>query len=234
MSDDDFFLELELLGLLDGDESAGGHGPRRIAPQQPGDKPALTFDPDTAVLRSADHPDLKVFLDAGQLAWMARLAKETAAQPETAAPAGPDGAPAPYTYKYDVTDAETQLHHGQERAAETGPVMARGLGVGVSRSTVLRPAAGDRGGLPGPAPFLAEGATAGAPQAVQVADRWHLRHNLSGAAERSVSRYHRCPRVPVPSASQAESDPPTDRRRPQQAPLGYRGGATGACAPTYP
>ncbi|MFJ7103936.1 ISL3 family transposase [Streptomyces albogriseolus] len=34
------------------------------------------------------------------------------------------------------------------------------------------------------APFFAEGAAAGAPQAVQVADRWHLWHNLSEAAER--------------------------------------------------
>ncbi|MGX6745724.1 transposase [Streptomyces peucetius] len=34
------------------------------------------------------------------------------------------------------------------------------------------------------APFFAEGATAGAPQATQVADRWHLWHNLGEAAER--------------------------------------------------
>lgn len=37
------------------------------------------------------------------------------------------------------------------------------------------------------APFFAEGAAAGAPQAVQVADRWHLGHSLSEAAERSVA-----------------------------------------------
>ncbi|MFF0766145.1 transposase [Streptomyces sp. NPDC003737] len=51
------------------------------------------------------------------------------------------------------------------------------------------------------APFFAEGATAGAPQAVQVADRWHLWHNLGEAAERYVlvdnrrsrrSRWRRC------------------------------------------
>lgn len=42
------------------------------------------------------------------------------------------------------------------------------------------------------APFFAEGATAGAPQAVQVADRWHLWHNLSEAAERCVADHRGC------------------------------------------
>lgn len=48
------------------------------------------------------------------------------------------------------------------------------------------------------APFFAEGATAGAPQAVQVADRWHLWHNLSEAAERSVAQHRGCLRILVP------------------------------------
>ncbi|MDX2290935.1 MULTISPECIES: transposase [Streptomyces] len=50
------------------------------------------------------------------------------------------------------------------------------------------------------APFFAEGATAGAPQAVQVADRWHLWRNLSEAAERSVAQHRRCLRALVPTA----------------------------------
>ncbi|MFF2478277.1 ISL3 family transposase [Streptomyces sp. NPDC058066] len=40
--------------------------------------------------------------------------------------------------------------------------------------------------------FFAEGATVGAPQAVQVADRWHLWHNLSEAAERCVAQHRGC------------------------------------------
>lgn len=56
------------------------------------------------------------------------------------------------------------------------------------------------------APFFAEGATVGAPQAVQVADRWHLWHNLSEAAERSIAQHRQCLRVLV-----AEAPEPTER-----------------------
>ncbi|WP_413106159.1 transposase [Streptomyces sp. Inha503] len=56
------------------------------------------------------------------------------------------------------------------------------------------------------APFFAEGAAAGAPQAVQVADRWHLWHNLSEAAERSVAQHRRCLHVPTPAAPRPEPE----------------------------
>ncbi|MFD8990381.1 transposase [Streptomyces goshikiensis] len=60
------------------------------------------------------------------------------------------------------------------------------------------------------APFFAEGATIGAPQAVQVADRRHLWHNLSEAAERSIAQHRQCLRVLVPQTTEpteAEPDP---------------------------
>lgn len=74
------------------------------------------------------------------------------------------------------------------------------------------------------APFFAEGATVGAPQAVQVADRWHLWHNLSEAAERSIAQHRRCLRVLVPETPEATgTEPgPTEESSGSPWPTGHR------------
>ncbi|MEV7381886.1 ISL3 family transposase [Streptomyces lydicus] len=60
------------------------------------------------------------------------------------------------------------------------------------------------------APFFAEGATVGAPQAVQVADRWHLWHNLGEATERCVADHRSCllNRAPEPPGQVQEPKEP--------------------------